>query len=132
VYKLLTSARGARYTRKTPTSQALAPQRPGKVLEEQIDIQWRPMSRRIGSTESKLTNAAAEKERVERSETHAMVDGDNREQSQDEFLMTSDAPASVARVRDRARDCSLYTVYIIGFWFLVCYAATQLALQLHH
>jgi len=38
------------------------------------------------------------------SETGVMVDSDNGEQSQDEFHETSDAPASVARVSDRARD----------------------------
>jgi hypothetical protein len=38
------------------------------------------------------------------SETRVVVDGDNGEQSQDEFHETSDAPASVARVSDRARD----------------------------
>jgi len=33
-----------------------------------------------------------------------MVEGDNGEQPQDEFHETSDAPASVAPVSDRARD----------------------------
>jgi len=38
------------------------------------------------------------------SETRVIVEGDNGEQSQDEFHEMSDAPASVARVIDRARD----------------------------
>jgi len=38
------------------------------------------------------------------SDTRVMVEGDNGEQSQDEFHETSDVPASVARVSDGARD----------------------------
>ena len=38
------------------------------------------------------------------SETRVMVEGNNGEQSQDELHETSDAPASVARMSDRARD----------------------------
>ena len=41
-----------------------------------------------------------------------MVEGDNGEQVQDEFHETSEAPVSITRVADRARDWSMYTVYV--------------------
>jgi len=42
--------------------------------------------------------------KIKISDTRVMVEGNNGGQSQDEFHEMSDAPASVARVSDRARD----------------------------